>query len=98
IYCELRPSLREPPPIYTTLLYVWGTSKTRKHICVNDVPFEVGPNLEGALRNLRLPDQDLIIWIDAICINQKYSKEQEAQVRHMRSIYANSLKTVVWLG
>lgn len=98
IHCTLVPSLRSPPPVYTTLSYVWGPSTPRKHILVNGSLFEVGPNLECALRYLRLPEEDLVIWIDAICINQKYSKEKAAQVRHMKDIYSNSVKTIVWLG
>ena len=100
VYGTLKTLRREDPiPIYTTLSYVWGHSSPKKYICVNDDLLSVGPDLETALRYLRLPDEELVIWVDAVCINQEQdSKERAAHVRRIRSIYANSVKTIAWLG
>jgi hypothetical protein len=40
----------------------------------------------------------MILWIDAICINQGNIAERNDQVRQMASIYKQSLGVIVWLG
>jgi Heterokaryon incompatibility protein (HET) len=39
-----------------------------------------------------------LIWIDAICINQKSNEERNAQVKLMKEIYKRANGLVVWLG
>jgi hypothetical protein len=39
-----------------------------------------------------------VLWIDAICINQKDNKERTVQVRLLSRIYRNAARVVVWLG
>ena len=52
---------------YKALSYAWGLpSRKNPRIFVNDCPFEVTVNLECALRHLRLPDKDVILWVDAL--------------------------------
>ncbi|KAM7213386.1 Heterokaryon incompatibility protein (HET) domain containing protein [Rhypophila decipiens] len=40
----------------------------------------------------------LVMWIDALCINQDDTEEKHAQVPMMRDLYANGRRTHVWLG
>lgn len=61
-------------------------------------PVPVAPNLESALRHLRRHDMPLIIWVDAVCINQGNDQEKEHQVGLMHRIYAQAETTYVWLG
>lgn len=57
-------------------------------------------NLKLALRRLRPsePNEELIIWIDAVCINQENIPERSVQTSKMRSIYHNAEKVLVWIG
>jgi hypothetical protein len=55
-------------------------------------------NLCTALKHLRYPDRDRILWIDAICIDQENDKERGYQVQQMGSIYRKAEQVVVWLG
>lgn len=54
-------------------------------------------NLEGALRRLRSCSLDRILWIDALCINQKDVQERGQQVQLMARIYASARQVLVWL-
>jgi hypothetical protein len=39
-----------------------------------------------------------IVWIDAICINQKDLDERSQQVSLMRKIFSHASNVVIWLG
>lgn len=58
----------------------------------------VTPNLELALRYLRLEKRRRILWIDALCINQEDDAEKGVQVRRMDFVYANATAVLIWLG
>jgi len=57
-------------------------------------------NLYDALKELRRAScgKHLIIWVDAICINQNDDTEKQEQVMKMASIYHNSKSVCIWLG
>lgn len=55
-------------------------------------------NLEVGLRHLRYVSKKRMIWIDALCINQKNIAERNMQVAKMGEIYAHAIRTIVWLG
>lgn len=55
-------------------------------------------NLHSALQNLRKRDATLVLWVDAVCINQANVLERNSQVRNMPQTYAEALSVIVWLG
>jgi ankyrin repeat protein len=83
---------------YDALSYTWGSSIQPYEICVNNSTMPVTANLSQALRDLRYPDRDRLLWVDAICINQEDLKERGHQVEHMASIYKRAEQVIVWLG
>ncbi|KAH7095503.1 heterokaryon incompatibility protein-domain-containing protein [Paraphoma chrysanthemicola] len=101
IECELLHTffLKEEAFIeYEALSYTWGGSEKPKSITLNGKHMAVTENLFRALRHLREPEQDRILWIDALCINQKNVEERGHQVRQMPVIYRNALRVIIWLG
>lgn len=56
---------------FTALSYTWGSSKDPKRIRVNGFDTDVTPNLYGALVHLRDAEHAQVLWIDALCINQR---------------------------
>ncbi|KAF8846854.1 hypothetical protein BDZ45DRAFT_733974 [Acephala macrosclerotiorum] len=56
-----------------------------------------GENLGSALHCLR-GEEPLILWIDAVCIDQENDIEKTYQVQLMFQIYKHSAETIVWLG
>lgn len=51
-----------------------------------------------ALKYLRFPNEDRILWIDALCINQADHEERNHQVQMMSQIYNNATQVCIWLG
>ncbi|KAI4197385.1 MAG: hypothetical protein LQ350_005936 [Teloschistes chrysophthalmus] len=98
---------------YTALSYTWGPAESpnacdsqkyqqykdeRYDIFVNDTLLAVGLNLRDALIRLRRSDPDVLLWVDAICINQNDLSERSSQVNAMGDIYGNCTQVIVWLG
>jgi hypothetical protein len=65
---------------------------------LNGRQFYVGKNLHLALLHLRSPTHSLPLWVDAICVNQKDTKERNEQVALMSFIYTRAQMVVAWLG
>lgn len=55
-------------------------------------------NLKTALRYIRKEKLEVVIWADAICINQKDDKEKVTQLQIMGEIYNASTMVAVFLG
>lgn len=60
--------------------------------------FYITSNLKEALRSFREKDEVLMLWVDAICINQKDIEEKNEQVSRMAEIYGQADAVRVWLG
>ncbi|KAH8649757.1 heterokaryon incompatibility [Tricladium varicosporioides] len=67
-------------------------------IWLNGHKFVVTSNLQLALRHIRDCDSEVLIWIDAICINQKNLDERIHQILQMRDIYAGAKEVLAWIG
>lgn len=81
------------------LSYCWGERKHDLVIIIDQCVFRISKNLHAALENIRRRHSTrLMIWIDALCINQADIQEKNAQVSIMRSIYTKSMHTYIWLG
>ncbi|KLU90827.1 hypothetical protein MAPG_09353 [Magnaporthiopsis poae ATCC 64411] len=51
-----------------------------------------------ALRHLRRSEIDLILWVDAVCIDQTSERERNQQVGQMDRVYSTAENVLVWLG
>lgn len=100
ISCDLYPiTLREAiSQGYEALSYTWGSPENPLSILVNNIEVPVTRNLHVALENLRSETSNVILWVDALCINQKDDVEKSDQVNLMTEIYARAKSTRVWLG
>jgi len=83
---------------YLALSYVWGDATSTAEILLNEIPYTVTKNLHTALRNMRHPEGMRMLWIDALCINQKDIVERNLQVLRMKDIYENAARVIVWIG
>ncbi|KAK0747111.1 heterokaryon incompatibility, partial [Schizothecium vesticola] len=83
---------------YVALSYAWGDARSRRPLLVGKRQLQVTENLEVALRHLADDDQTLIIWVDALCINQSDNVEKAVQVNRMGDIYRSASQVLVWLG
>ncbi|KAK4493624.1 hypothetical protein PRZ48_014342 [Zasmidium cellare] len=90
--------LQDPELEYDALSYCWGDPNPQQTILVHNREVEIGPSLESALRHLRYPDCELIIWADALCIDQSNTAEKNHQVGQMGLVYSGAQTVHVWLG
>ncbi|KAH8723101.1 heterokaryon incompatibility protein-domain-containing protein [Phaeosphaeriaceae sp. PMI808] len=98
-------SVSEARHSYVTISYTWGNHTsgnvdTTKQVLItcNGRRVPISENLFTILRRLRLPDSSILVWADALCINQMDTIERTHQVGMMGEIYRNSRETVIWLG
>jgi hypothetical protein len=94
IHCKLTHACLGADPKYTGLSYCWNETKgvnqpREAGIILDNRATTVGKSAEVALRYLRSPKDDVVVWVDAICINQQDLNEKSQQVRMMGEIYSH---------
>ncbi|KAK1770269.1 heterokaryon incompatibility protein-domain-containing protein [Phialemonium atrogriseum] len=99
------PRGRVPHAEYQALSYTWGEPVFPKvlHLVQSDGILPAGDiniteNLHSALQNLRSPDRTLVLWVDAVCINQADIPERNSQVNNIPQTYTEAASVLVWLG
>jgi hypothetical protein len=95
-------TLRRRPPREAHLLrhlFRLGSASvcTKVRHC-NGVSLTVTDNCHAALQNLRMRLGLYVIWVDALCINQRVNCDREQQIPFIGHIYANASTTYIWLG
>ncbi|KAH9213923.1 heterokaryon incompatibility protein-domain-containing protein [Leptodontidium sp. 2 PMI_412] len=89
IHCQIFHSTLDQAPIYKALSYTWGSpDDPQLLIKLNQQTFSVRENLWRALQQLHAQSDPIVIWIDAVCINQTDETERNEQAEEV----------VVWLG
>ncbi|CZR58648.1 uncharacterized protein PAC_08540 [Phialocephala subalpina] len=91
----------DSPPEYHAISYCWeGQAPSRRVICEGKTLL-VTVNCEAALKQFRRrQDETILLWIDAICINQSTEAvlERNQQVLMMGEVYSSATEVWVWLG
>ncbi|KAH5376396.1 hypothetical protein HBI16_075560 [Parastagonospora nodorum] len=87
---------------YEALSWRWGDEDNSEYTIMirdGDTMYRkrVSQTLGLALKYLR-GGKDRILWIDAICINQKNKEERSYQVSMMSLVYTRAEQVCVWLG
>lgn len=86
---------------FWAISYAWGPKPTKYGLMleVNDhVRVPITESLSACLTTLRRQKVDVLIWADAICINQNDDIEKAMQVRRMGSLYSKAEQVMIWLG
>ncbi|OAK97632.1 HET-domain-containing protein [Phaeosphaeriaceae sp. SRC1lsM3a] len=83
---------------YDALSYVWGNPDETLSVAIDGHRLDVTLNLYAALSRLRHHSFARLLWIDAICINQRDQSEKEQQIQYMTTIYSQANFVIVWLG
>lgn len=95
--CRIQHVSLDDKPSFMALSYVWGSGNDPATILVDKQPFRVTRNLFEAITGIT-GKESVVIWIDAICINQQDNEEKNIQVKMMRSIYKQATSVIFWLG
>lgn len=83
---------------YRCLSYTWGAPTPVFPINVNGRTMYVGKNLCEFLDVAVERFANELLWIDAICINQKDDTEKSVQVQRMGDTFKEATEVFVWLG
>jgi hypothetical protein len=108
--CAMRNTDRNSRP-YEALSYCWGSELKSQSIIIEEDQIDehnnkkkdgkelaVTQNLYEALLQIRDDEIPIIIWADAVCIDQSNEREKELQILLMAEIFAKATRVVVWLG
>ena len=105
--CRLHKVSLTKPLDYVALSYTWGDPNVTKPISLNGYSFEVTISVYEILQVLSSPTpvgselgrfRNKLLWIDAVCINQKNEEEKAHQVQRMGDLYSSAPSTLIWLG
>ncbi|OAG10277.1 heterokaryon incompatibility, partial [Paraphaeosphaeria sporulosa] len=91
-------SIKEASGKYIAGSYTWGPSSPTAPITLNGSTFEIRENLHDFLKVCRHKDDAVLIWVDAICIDQSNLLERTHQVGLMVDIYGQAAAVAIWLG
>ncbi|KAH7144164.1 heterokaryon incompatibility protein-domain-containing protein [Dactylonectria estremocensis] len=98
LICQLETVDLDQKPDFEALSYCWGDKLSMETVLVNDHYHQVTTNLYGALQRLRYNDKPRMIWVDAVCINQKDDNEKAHQVNMMKYIFTTATSTTLFIG
>jgi hypothetical protein len=83
---------------FRALSYVWGTEKLEETL---ETPFgalNITSSLASALRHIRRTEYPMLLWVDAICINQKDDEEKKSQIKLLPHVFQHAMTTLAYLG
>ncbi|EMC95167.1 hypothetical protein BAUCODRAFT_56640, partial [Baudoinia panamericana UAMH 10762] len=98
LHALLRPVSIHKPPSYNAISYVWGSSERSALLHLRQGTLAITASAEVVLQHLRRPNHSIVLWLDAVCINQDDTVERGEQVARMADIYHGAKDVIVWLG
>ena len=104
IHLTLETYTDDNSPEYEAVSYTWGgedgDSRLRRRIFVGPY-WDILPQTENCWHLLQFlrPSRGIrLVWVDAICINQRDMVERGDQVSKMEQIYKECKRTILYLG
>ena len=82
---------------YRALSYVWGTNRRMQKLMTPDGVLRITFSLHKALQGIRHKTTAVMLWVDAICINQKNKQEKAKQVGLLPEIFQRASSTYAFL-
>ncbi|XXH00592.1 hypothetical protein Hte_006940 [Hypoxylon texense] len=87
---------------FLAVSYVWDHDPIRKAMSSLETPdglvLTFGAALGAALDAVRDPSKPILIWADAICIDQNNTPEKIVQIALMSRIFRSARRTIAWIG
>jgi ankyrin repeat protein len=94
----IHANLKDQERQYEAVSYTWGQSEKVAVVNIGDKQLRITPNLNLILRDLRLPEADRMLWIDAICINQNDNNDRAYQVQQMKYVFGHAIRVLFCVG
>lgn len=93
--CTLSTTRLSQQPSYSAVSYVWGSTSLTSRIQCNNKYVAITDNLNKALTHIRRPDRAVMLWTDAICIEQSNLAERGHQVKLMGDVYSHASEVLI---
>ncbi|KAF2966456.1 hypothetical protein GQX73_g7088 [Xylaria multiplex] len=98
LHCEVIIHPVRDCPSYVALSYAWGDATIRRSVKLGSHIVSLTESLVVALKHLQHDEKTLVVWADAVCINQSDDAEKSDQVQMMSRIYKSAALVAAWLG
>lgn len=86
-------------PNFIAMSHVWGIGSLNKSILLADeLSQPISEALFNGLKELSSRADNILVWVDLICIRQGDLQEKEQQISLMGRIYSQAREVVAWLG
>ncbi len=85
-------------PAYVAISYAWHEVPCQVEIICNGQPTQISTNLANGLCQMWMDEPTILVWADALSINQTDDEEKSSQVGQMGAIFAQASVVHVWLG
>ena len=83
---------------FDALSYVWGNPDPKHSIHIDQYwELRIAESLQKALVDFRNLEEALLLWIDAICIDQGNVEEKGPQVQLMSKVYGSARLVRAWI-
>ena len=83
---------------YDAISYTWGPELPQHQVWIDGEPLDVRSNIWHFLQHYRRSRCGSVrLWVDSICINQRDIEEKNHQVAHMRHVYSQARRVLIWL-
>ncbi len=83
---------------FNALSYQWGTKLKTYSLNTSEGHLPITESLHQALRRLRNKTKGIVLWVDAVCINQDNPHEKAVQLGLMEHIFRSANSVLAWLG
>lgn len=98
IVCNMRIVSLDDKPEYDALSWCWGDPTPSATLSINGVTLQCSENLAIVLPYLRDTSCPKVLWVDAVCINQKDLKEKSTSIPLLARVYKQAQTVRIWLG
>ncbi|KAL4728958.1 hypothetical protein ACLX1H_003364 [Fusarium chlamydosporum] len=98
IECEMIQTFLDNTPEYVAISYTWGDVGDTKVIDIGGSRIPITVSLYGALDALRQKQSSVLVWADALCVDQNNTDERSQQVQLVPQICSNAAFVAIWLG
>ncbi|KAK5659884.1 hypothetical protein OQA88_13347 [Cercophora sp. LCS_1] len=85
-------------PSFLAISYAWGHGSKPFTLETPDGAVGLTSSLCFGLKRLRHMAGSVLVWADAICIDQSNDKEKSRQIRLMPDIFRAAVKVPAWIG
>jgi hypothetical protein len=84
--------------VFWAISYAWGPALKPYFLETSEGKMPLTASLYSALKRLRSATEPILLWADAICIDQSNDYEKALQIRLLPTIFQSAEQVFAWVG